>query len=106
MNIHSYIAGVIMVKREDRIKRITKQRQEQILKASLYIFSRRGFDAATIPDIAREAGGLFTTLGCDVEAVVLAGLDRELASALRRSLGRLAPVFVYEGLGERTHSRR
>lgn len=45
-----------MVKREDRKKQITKQRQEQILKASLHIFSRRGFDGATVPDIAREAG--------------------------------------------------
>jgi AcrR family transcriptional regulator len=56
MNIHSYITGVVMVKREDRIKQITKQRQEQILGASLRIFSRRGFDGATVPDIAREAG--------------------------------------------------
>jgi len=56
MNIHSYITGVAMVKRAERIKQITKQRQDQILGASLRIFSRRGFDGATIPDIAREAG--------------------------------------------------
>ena len=45
-----------MPSREDRIKQITKQRQEQILDAALLVFSRRGFDGATIPDIAKEAG--------------------------------------------------
>jgi AcrR family transcriptional regulator len=45
-----------MARREDRKKQITKQRQEQILEAALQVFSRRGFDGATIPDIAREAG--------------------------------------------------
>jgi AcrR family transcriptional regulator len=42
--------------REDRKKRITRQRQEQILEAALLVFSRRGFNGATIPEIAREAG--------------------------------------------------
>ena len=45
-----------MVKREDRKKQITQQRQEQILTAALQVFSRLGFDRATIPDIAGEAG--------------------------------------------------
>ncbi len=45
-----------MSKREDRKKQITSQRQEQILGAALHVFSRRGFDGATIPDIAGEAG--------------------------------------------------
>lgn len=45
-----------MARREDRKKQITKQRQEQILEAALQVFSRRGFDRATVPDVAREAG--------------------------------------------------
>ena len=45
-----------MESREDRKKRITRQRQEQILEAALLVFSRRGFNGATIPEIAREAG--------------------------------------------------
>lgn len=36
-------------------KRATR-RQEQILKAALEIFSRKGYTAATVPEIAREAG--------------------------------------------------
>ena len=45
-----------MASREDRKKRITRQRQDQILEAALLVFSRRGFDRATVPDVAREAG--------------------------------------------------
>ncbi len=45
-----------MASREDRKKQITKLRQEQILEAALSVFSRLGYDRATIPDIAREAG--------------------------------------------------
>ncbi len=45
-----------MIKREDRKKQITGQRREQILSAGLNIFSCLGFDRATIPDIATEAG--------------------------------------------------
>jgi AcrR family transcriptional regulator len=42
--------------REDRKKEITRLRQEQILEAALSAFSSLGYDRATIPDIAREAG--------------------------------------------------
>lgn len=45
-----------MVKREDRKKQITEQRQEQILGAAIRIFTSRGYERATIPDIAGEAG--------------------------------------------------
>lgn len=45
-----------MATREDRKKEITKLRQEQILEAALSAFSNLGYDRATIPDIAREAG--------------------------------------------------
>jgi AcrR family transcriptional regulator len=45
-----------MASREDRKKQITRHRREQILEASVSVFSRLGYDRATIPDIAREAG--------------------------------------------------
>ena len=44
------------MKREARKQQITQQRREQILEAALHIFSRLGYDRATIPDVAREAG--------------------------------------------------
>jgi AcrR family transcriptional regulator len=58
MNEHSFInfGEMPMESRADRKKRITRQRQEQILEAALLVFSQRGFDRATIPDIAHEAG--------------------------------------------------
>jgi AcrR family transcriptional regulator len=45
-----------MVKREIRKKQITEKRQEQILKAAMEVFSKKGYMAATIPEIARLAG--------------------------------------------------
>lgn len=45
-----------MTRRQDRKNRITKQREKQILDAALLVFSRQGFDKATVPDIARQAG--------------------------------------------------
>jgi len=51
-----YLGMIAMVKREDRKKQLTGQRQKQILEAALHIFSKYGFDRATIPDIARQAG--------------------------------------------------
>jgi AcrR family transcriptional regulator len=58
MNERSFIYYFyhIMTRREDRIKQITKQRREQILDAALNVFSRKGFDKSTVPDIARQAG--------------------------------------------------
>ena len=45
-----------MESREARKERITRQRQEQILEAARRVFSRLGFDRATVPDVAMEAG--------------------------------------------------
>jgi TetR/AcrR family transcriptional regulator len=42
--------------RESRKKLITAQRQGQILKAALEVFSAKGYSAATIPAIAKSAG--------------------------------------------------
>lgn len=59
MNERSFIYllfDYIMTRREDRKKKVTEQRQEQILEAALHVFSQKGYDKATVPDIAREAG--------------------------------------------------
>jgi AcrR family transcriptional regulator len=42
--------------RQERKESITKQRKRQIFNAALKVFSKKGFDQATIPDIAQEAG--------------------------------------------------
>ena len=58
MNERSFIncGKLSMADRESRKKQITEQRQEQILKAAGDIFSRKGYAAATVPEIARLAG--------------------------------------------------
>ena len=45
-----------MTDRATRKKRITAERQLQILKAAMAVFTRKGFEAATVPEIARQAG--------------------------------------------------
>ena len=45
-----------MADRESRKKQITEQRQKQILKAAGEVFARKGYAAATIPEIAEPAG--------------------------------------------------
>lgn len=45
-----------MADKESRKKKITARRQEQILKAAMEVFSRKGYAAATIPEIAAAAG--------------------------------------------------
>jgi AcrR family transcriptional regulator len=44
-----------MTDKELRKKKITEKRREQILKAAMEIFSRKGYAAATIPEIAGAA---------------------------------------------------
>ena len=45
-----------MADRESRKKELTARRQGQILSAALEVFSKNGYAAATIPEIARTAG--------------------------------------------------
>ena len=50
--------------------------------------------------IAKEIGAMFVAAGCDVEAIVLTGglaKSKRMTAALRRRIGRLAPVMVFEG---------
>jgi AcrR family transcriptional regulator len=45
-----------VVNKESRKQKIIEKRRGQILKAAMEIFSRKGYAAATIPEIARVAG--------------------------------------------------
>lgn len=45
-----------MPNRKSKKNQTTSQREKQILKAALDVFSRKGYAAATIPEIARLAG--------------------------------------------------
>ena len=51
-----YIGKPTMSDRESKKKQTTTLRQEQILNAALDVFSRKGYAAATIPEIAEKAG--------------------------------------------------
>jgi AcrR family transcriptional regulator len=42
--------------KETRKQQLTARRQDQILTAALEIFAQKGYSAATIPEIARQAG--------------------------------------------------
>jgi AcrR family transcriptional regulator len=56
MNIHSYLRENPDGQQRNPKKEITAQRQEQILKAAMNVFGRKGYAGATVPEIAREAG--------------------------------------------------
>jgi AcrR family transcriptional regulator len=58
MNEHSFIGinELAMTERKTRKKPTPSPRQEQILKSAVEIFSRKGYAAATVPEIARLAG--------------------------------------------------
>jgi butyrate kinase len=55
---------------------------------------------AMVYQIAKEIGKAFVAAGCDVEAIVLTGglsCSKLVTTALRRRVGRLAPVMVLPG---------
>jgi AcrR family transcriptional regulator len=57
MNVHSLFAGDgKMTDKDTRKRKITARRREQILKAGMEVFNLKGYAAATMPEIAREAG--------------------------------------------------
>lgn len=45
-----------MIANKSQKEKIPEQRHEQILKAAVEVFTRKGFNASTIPEIARSAG--------------------------------------------------
>lgn len=56
---------------------------------------------AMIYQISKEIGKMFVAAGCDVEAIVLSGemiSSQIIKDSLRHRIGRLAPVFIFEGL--------
>ncbi len=56
MTDKSFICFKKMTDRATRKKQITERRQSQILQAAGEVFARKGFTAATVPEIARLAG--------------------------------------------------
>src|SRR4030042_5498300 len=55
-NDHRCIRGLNGMNKRDRKERIIKERGQQIFDAAVKVFSKKGFDQATIPDVAQEAG--------------------------------------------------
>jgi AcrR family transcriptional regulator len=55
MNVHSFYSEILMAARKTGVKQST-QRQKQILSAAMEVFSRKGYAAATMPEIAESAG--------------------------------------------------
>jgi len=55
--------------------------------------------------VAKAIGSAFVAAGCEVDAIVLCGtlaLSEPIRTALRRRVGRLAPVMVIEDTGRQT----
>ena len=91
MNEYSFISMAgSMTDKETRKKRITTHRQEQILHAAMDVFSRKGYAAATIPDIARSAGLAVGTI------YIYYPNKRELFVSVIRRLMTLPLVKIFE----------
>ena len=61
-------------------------------------------DPGSAAKAAKAIGSAFVAAGCDVEAIVLAGTgagSEPIRTALRRRVGRLAPVMILESFGRR-----
>jgi AcrR family transcriptional regulator len=82
-----YPCEMTMADRKSRKKQITSRRQKQILKAALEIFSRKGYAAATVPEIARSAGVATGTI------YIYYPSKRELFIAVIKSIIITAPLL-------------
>ena len=83
--LRSYLGQHDMAAIEDRVNQGDEQAQ-LIVDAMVY-------------QIAKQIGGAFTAAGCTAEAIVLTGgLTRSdlIRNSLRKRVGRLAPVLVYQ----------
>lgn len=87
---------VEMADRETRKRRITAERRTQILKAASEIFTRKGFAATTVPEIARLAGVATGTI------YLYYANKRELFIAVIRNLIITAPLLdlIYRITGD------
>jgi AcrR family transcriptional regulator len=86
-----------MANRLKRKQQVTAQRQEQILKAALAVFSRRGFGQATVADVAHEAGisvGTIYNYYCDKHDLLLSLITNNLI------LGNLGNIVSASDLGD------
>jgi AcrR family transcriptional regulator len=85
-----------VVDRKTRKKRITAERRLQILKAAMEVFTRKGFEAATVPEIARLAGVAAGTIYLYYPS------KRELFIAVIKNLIITAPLLdlIYRIPGE------
>jgi len=78
---------------EHRMETIEQQIEEGDEQARLVV-------DAMVYQIAKEIGAMFVAAGSDVEAIVLTGglaRSKLVRAGLRRRVGRLAPVMVFEG---------
>jgi AcrR family transcriptional regulator len=111
MNEYSFIyqaRGYKVADRETRKKQITAQRQEQILRAAMEVFSRKGFAAATVPEIAGEAGVAAGTIYLYYPskrdlfvAVIQRLLINPLANIINKDIGRDFSLTIQEALMDR-----
>jgi AcrR family transcriptional regulator len=62
MNIHSLVRNKTMTDKKTRKEKLTRERQKQILDAAIEVFARKGYEAATMPDIAKATGVAAGTL--------------------------------------------
>ncbi len=79
-----------MSDKEARKKQITERRQEQILIAAREVFSKKGYAAATIPEIARLAGVAAGTIYLYYPS------KRELFIALLKKISHTIEMFNIE----------
>jgi AcrR family transcriptional regulator len=77
----------IITAKESRKKLLTEQRQEQILAAAGGVFSKKGYTAATIPEIAKLAGVATGTIYLYYPS------KRDLFIALLRNIGHNAAML-------------
>jgi len=99
-----------MVDRESRKKQVTARRQEQILKAAVEIFSQKGYDAATIPEIANLAGVATGTIYIyypskrELFISVMKGLiATPLISIFEKEPGKEFPATLMDAVKDRLH---
>ena len=88
-----------MASRSQRKELVTEHRRKQILDAALAVFSRKGYGQATIPDIAREGGGIVSTVRA-TRAADEAQLVEQSAPRLRSLLTEgVTTVEIKSGYG-------
>ena len=84
--LQSYI-GEYRMEEIDRRIAAGQQEAERVVEAMIY-------------QIAKEIGAMFVAVGSDVEAIVLTGgmtRSKRVRDGVRRRVGKLAPVLVFEG---------